>query len=145
MQINGLELKITEGTLEEAFALKEVLTEALRGKANLTMPRQAPEGDILDTEIGGDNIGALLDMVMSVATNPKVRACLLTLCKRCAIGEGADRIKVSMEFFEPVENRKHYYPVMLEVAKANLLPFFQDLNLGSWIPDGLKDKLQPSK
>ncbi len=30
MRVNGQALNITEGTLEEAFALKEVLTEALR-------------------------------------------------------------------------------------------------------------------
>ncbi len=144
MQINGQELKITEGTLEEAFALKEVLTEALQGKANLSGISLG--SDVMNTEISGDNIGALLDMVMSVATNPKVRACLLTLCERCVIGEeGAGRIKVSMEFFEPVENRKHYYPVMMEVAKANLLPFFQGLNLGSYIQNALKEKTQTSK
>ncbi len=143
MKINNLELTITEGTLEEAFALKEVLTEALQGKANLSGISLG--SDVMNTEIGGDNIGALLDMVMSVATSPKVRACLLTLCERCAIGKGAEKTKVSMEFFEPVKNRKHYYPVMMEVAKANLLPFFQGLNLGSYIQNALKEKTPPLK
>lgn len=35
--------------------------------------------------------------------------------------------KVNMDFFEKEENRKHYFPAMIEIARVNLAPFFINL------------------
>ncbi len=144
MRVNGMDLIVNPGTLEEAFDLKAVVFEALQGKANVSFT-DSDLVNLFDAEVSGGNVGAILDMLMSVVSSSKVQASLFNLSKRCAIGEGQDKVVITKDFFEPVENRKHYYPIMLEILKANLLPFFQGLGLESLVPEALKGKLQKSK
>ncbi len=140
MNINGLALNITMGSLEECFNLQKVITDALRGRGiHFSLNGFSFEKDLLDNNF---DVGALIEMVLSVPTDKALRDSLLVLAKRCVIGEGAEAVKVDLEFFEREENRQHYFPIMIEIAKVNLLPFFRGLNLESLIPENWKGNNQ---
>ncbi len=144
MKVLDRELIIKEGSLEEAFNLKDAIFEALQGKANVKFTDD-DFANIFNSELSGENIGAIADMLMSVISNHKVRESLFTLCNKCFIGEGSEKTVITKDFFEPVENRGYFYPVMLEVSKANIFPFFRGLNLKSLVQDKLKEKPRKSK
>jgi len=146
MQINGMELKITEGSLEEAFALQKALSDALREKGiKFSLSGIKFDEDIFETEMGNVDIGGIMEMVLSVSTDRRVRECLFALGKRCTIGSGEQSFRITEDFFEKTENRQHYFPIMMEIAKANLSPFFKGLNFGSLIPEVLKGKVPGQK
>lgn len=146
MQVNGLDLKLTEGSLEEAFALQKALSDALREKGiNFSLSGVKLDDDIFKTDMGDVDIGGIMEMVLSVSTDNRVRDSIFALAKRCTIGSGEQMVRVTKEFFEEPENRQHYFPVMMAIAKANLSPFFKGLNFGSFLPEVLKGKTPGSK
>lgn len=118
MNINGKELLVTPGSWSEAMALQKAIGRALKG-TKLDLP-----GDSL-TELSPDSFGDILGAVLSVATSDEVEAALFVCAERSTYG--ADRIKVDRDFFETVENRELYYPIMVEIIKANVGPFFKGL------------------
>ncbi len=124
-KIDGTELKITPAGFADVMALKKSISDALR-EAGVRLDLSGFEintDDPLKSELG--DIGSILEMLMSVATDPKVQACLFTCCDRVLYGED----KVDIDFFEDPGNRVYYYSIMIEVLKTNLSPFF--LKLGS--------------
>ena len=129
MQIDGKELLITPASFGEVMALKKAIGDALRADGiNIDLGGlKLDEGNPLESEVGGDTIGSLLENVVAIATNPEVQVHLFACCERVVLGDKRD--KIDRDFFEAPENRKHYYPIMMEVLKVNLLPFFG--NLGS--------------
>ena len=62
-------------------------------------------------------------MALSVITSKRVKDALFKCAEKALVG--AD--KVDRSFFESVENREFYYPIMTEVIKVNLGPFFKSL------------------
>ncbi len=143
MNIEGLDLTITEGSLEEAFTLQKALSDALRDRGiNFSLSGVKFDSNIMDAETGDMNVGSILEMVLSVATDKPVRDALYALGRRCAVTVDGKKIPIGHEFFSHGDNRKHYFPVMMEIARANLAPFFQGLNLSSLIPGGLMANFQ---
>ena len=118
MKINGEELLISIGSFQEGMALFKAVARALKGnKINL------PESVAAD--LSGNQIGSILDLLLSVISDDEIEKCLFDCAKRCVIGK--DREKVDQDYFDKAENRQNYIPIMLEVAKTNLAPFFQGL------------------
>lgn len=109
-------LKITLGSFAEAMALQKAIGRALRG-----MKIELP--DSVKTDLSADSIGDILGAVLNVATSDEVESALFTCAGRCLIGND----KVDKDYFEKAENRQNYYPIMIEIIKANCGPFIKGL------------------
>jgi len=136
MLIEGKELSITPAGFADVFALKRALAVALK--------RDGIKLDLSGISIDTDNpmasevgdIGGILDSILEVATDPAVQKWLFKCCERVIYGED----KVNQDFFEEPDNRQYYYPIMIEVVKVNLSPFFLKLNsLFSGLPEMIKN------
>jgi len=91
----------------------------LRGVAGLT----GGGASLLDADVGelSGPIETIAGMVLSVVTSKRVKEALFKCSEKALYGTD----KVDRDFFEKVENRELYYPIMTEVVKANLGPFFK--------------------
>ena len=140
-QIDGVELRITPAGFADVMALKKAISDALR-VAGVRVDLSGFEinaEDPMQSELG--DIGSIIEMVMSVATDPKVQTWLFKCCERVLYGED----KVDLDFFDKPENRQYYYPIMIEVLKTNLSPFFAKVgSLFANLPN-LKDLFQKQK
>ncbi len=140
-QINGLELQTVEGPFEDVLILQKALSDALLKRGlDFSSEVHINTEDPLQTEIADKNTEILIKMALSVGTEKPVRNALFALGARCTIIKDGGSKKVDPAFFEVPENRKHYFPIMIEVAKVNLLPFFEGLNLKSLILGALDEK-----
>ena len=119
MQINGKELQITPAGFGDAMALQKAIGRALKG-SKLELPENMT--DKMDASQLGDIIGA----VLGVATSDEVEAALFACANRAVYGPTKE--PVTREFFEKVEHRELYYPIMVEIIKANVGPFFKGLS-----------------
>ena len=131
MKIDGQELQITPTDFETALALQKAIADALKEKGiRLNLGKlEIDKDNPLATEVNDNTIDGILEMVMSIATYPEVINLLFECCKRVLLGKGERSKKIDRDFFEDSENRQYFYPIMVEVLKANIGPFFK--NLGS--------------
>ncbi len=118
MNIYGKELLITPASFSEAMALQKAIGRALKG-TKLELPANAV------AEISPDTFGDIIGAILGVATSDEVEAALFACSERALYGP--NKVKVDRDFFEQVENRELYYPIMVEVIKANVGPFFKGL------------------
>jgi len=116
MQINGRELRITPSSFDDAMALQKAIGRALKG-TRLELP------DTVTTQLTESAMGDIIGAVLGVATSDDVEACLFKCSEKALLGSD----KIDKNFFEKVENREHYYPIMVEIIKANVGPFFKAL------------------
>jgi len=118
MKIDGKELRITEAGFNDALELHDSIIESLKKeKAELKLNFKEIE-DTEDMDFGG-----IFRMALEAAGSSRVRSCLF----KCATKAVYDDQRIDPEFFERVENRKLYYPIMMEILKVNLGPFFGSL------------------
>lgn len=120
--IDGKELIVTPASFGEVMSLKGAIVKALKEngiKIDLSGINLSEE-DISKIELG--DVGWILEPVLTVSTDPAIRNLLFKCCERAAFGPEKDKIDVA--FFEVTENRQYYYPVMMEVMKINISPFF---------------------
>lgn len=137
MEVNGKQLKVTVSSFSETMELMKVLSDSMKeGGITFSLSGFKFEGDI---EIG--DIGPVVEAALSVATSSEVREALFKCAKRALIGDN----KVDKDFFENPDNRQYYFPVMIEIARVNLAPFFGILNSWSASLSGLKDLFQKSE
>jgi len=138
--INGIELKITPASFGVVMGLQVSIAKALKKdgiKFDLSSLDLGKE-NIMKMELG--DIGWIIEPVLSLATDEEVRKHLFECCKRALFGKD----KVDEDFFDVEDgiNRKYYFPIMIEVLKVNLGPFFGlASSLFSNLP-GLSDLLQ---
>jgi hypothetical protein len=118
MQIEGKELLITPSSFFEAKALEKAIARSLKG-SRIDLPGSITE------DVKSENISDIINAVLGVAADDTVEACLFKCADRAVVGTE----KVTREYFEPVEHRKHYYPIMYEVMMANVGPFFSGIAL----------------
>lgn len=131
--------RIQVGSMADCANLKLAVIKALKSEGiKIDLRTWSLKG--LETEIG--DIGGILNAALGVLGDTGIEKALYTLGKNCLIGEDEKAVAVSEEFFEPVENRKYYYPVMAKILTENLAPFFAGLSLESLIPSGLIGKIQ---
>lgn len=117
MTIKGNELKITPASFAEAMALQKAIGRALKG-TKMELPED------IKAELTTDMLSGIIDAVLGVATSDDVETCLFECAKRCIVGTD----KIDREFFEDPENRQFFYPVMVEIIKTNVGPFFKGLD-----------------
>jgi hypothetical protein len=143
MNIDGKVLIVTPSSFGEAMSLQTAIVKALKEngiKVDLSGISFSEE-DILKTEVG--DIGWLLEPVLTVSTDPIIRELLFKCCKRASFGP--EKTKIDVDFFEEPENRKYYYPIMMEVLKVNISPFFGFASSVFSKLKGLTDKYLKSK
>lgn len=122
MKIEGQELTITPSSFSEAMALQVAIGKSLKGnKIDLSGLPEDLSSDVTPDKLSG-TVGTLANLVLSVGTSQEVTDCLFKCAERAVYGLSKE--KVDREFFEKVENRKLYYPIMIEVIKENVGPFF---------------------
>jgi len=129
MNIGGKELKITIASFDEAMDLKRAI-----GKSLLSNGINIDLDNISEDNLKNDSVMGILKAIISVGISKEVETCLFNCGARCIIGVE----KVDKDFFEKPENRQWYYQIMLEIIKANLLPFFSGLLSGF---SGLQKKI----
>lgn len=116
MRIGEKELVITPAPLADAMALQKAIGRALKG-ARLDLPGSVKE------ELKPESLSSIIDAVLGVAVDDEVEACLWRCAERAVLGNE----KVTRDFFEKVDNRAHYYPIMYEVIIVNCGPFFRGI------------------
>lgn len=131
--------RIQVGNFVDCSSLKLALIKALK-ESGIKIDLSGWNLDGLKTEIG--DISFVTDAALGLLSNTALEKALMTLGKNCVIGDDEKAGKITPEFFEPVENRKFYYPVMGVLLKENLAPFFEGLSLSSLIPPDLLGKIQ---
>ena len=116
MQIKGSELKITPAGFSDALALEKAIGRALKG-TRLELP------ETVTAEISPDMFSDIAGALLGVATSDEVESCLFKCAERALVGTD----KVDRAFFEDIDNRQYFYPIMVEVIKVNVGPFFKGL------------------
>lgn len=137
------EFRLQVGSMLECTSLKIALVKALKAEGIKLDVSGWDFSKGSSTEIG--DIGGILDVVLGVIADEGLEKVLYKLGAKCLIGSNENAVKIDMDFFEPVENRKYYFPVMGIILKENLAPFIEGLSLESLIPSGLIEKVLGSK
>lgn len=117
MKIDGKELKITPSSFDEVMDLQDAVGKAITSQ-KLDIKFDASKADFTEQDLGG-----LLSSIVALITSKEVRSCLF----KCAERSLFEADKVDKEFFDKVENRKYFYPIMTEILKVNIGPLFESL------------------
>ena len=129
MKIDGIEIEIQPSTFTNAMALKKAVADALR-KDGITLDLKSiniNDDDILKSDIGENTLGSLIENALAVATDANLRKALFDCCDKVVLF-GNERLQVDAAFFEEPDTWGYYYPIMIEVIKVNLTPFFGKLS-----------------
>lgn len=144
MEINEHELKITPASFEEAINLKNAIGKAIKtGKINVDIDKIDIE-DLDNIEIPSETIGDIINAVLAVGISKEIEKCFFDCAKRAMI-DNTEKDLINRDFFENVDNRQYYYPIMIEIIKVNVLPFFKGLfsdagGIGKMIKSILRSK-----
>jgi hypothetical protein len=119
--LNGRELVVNPSPFGLALELKNAVIKAL------TERKLSVGGTVLDAldgkkELNPEMLDGFLQAILAVAGNGEVERLLMECAKRAYIG--ADKDKIDADYFEEIENRRDYYPIMFHLLKENLEPFF---------------------
>lgn len=138
--IDGKELIVSPASFAEAMAMQEVIAKALQEKG-IKIDLSSIDIDFKNLEkFEAGDVGWILEPILTLTTDSTIRKHLFVCSKRAVFGDKKD--KVNEDFFEDPENRKYYYPIMMEVLKVNISPFFALVSSSFANLPGLKDMLQ---
>ena len=116
MQIGGKELLVTPGTYQEARALQKAIGRALKGM-RIDLPGSVKE------DLKAEGLSDIINALLSVAVDDEVENCLFACAARAVIGGE----KITTEYFEKLDNRANFYPIMYEIIMVNVGPFFSGI------------------
>lgn len=113
---SGAEVVIREAPFKDAMRLKNAIVSEL-ADSGLDLKNITGDTDISEL------LSPLLSGVLAVDSSEKVYGALFACLARCSYnGE-----KITEDIFDRSEARADYYPIVLECAKVNILPFFEGL------------------
>lgn len=153
MKISGVEIHIEPASFADAMALQKALGRALKGQkldlggisSDVVKKDAAGNIDIGATDLSGAGgiATTIFNLLLGPACSDEVESCAMACAKKCYTEPAKDPI--NSDFFERVDNRGLYYPVMIEVIKANCGPFIKGLvssfgDLGAIFAKGLIQK-----
>jgi len=121
MDINNKELIVQPSSFTNTMQLKYHIGKALNIKELNLSGIDINSEDPLKSNVGSETIGSMIENAISVATDPKVMKSLFKCCEKVVM---YDKNLVDESFFDKIENRELYYPIMIEVIKVNIAPFF---------------------
>lgn len=120
-------LNITIASFKEAMALKNAVANALSNSSNVSISKEDfsyNAKNILKSKISDKAIAGFFSLVLNVDTSEEVYNNLMLCAKRASYGE----FRINEDFFDTEEHRELYYPIMFEILKVNLMPFFKSLS-----------------
>ena len=153
MKISGVEIHIEPASFADAMALQKALGRALKGQkldlggisSDVVKKDAAGNIDIGATDLSGAGgiATTIFNLLLGPACSDEVENAAMSCAKKCYTEPAKDPINA--DFFERVDNRGLYYPIMIEVIKANCGPFIKGLvssfgDLGAILGNGLKLK-----
>lgn len=118
-------LDITPASFQAANKLRRVVGQALNEK-KISLGGDFDLDGLLQNDITGDLVGGIISPLLSVVNSEQVEGAIF----ECAKTARYNREKIDLDFFEKPENRELFFPIMMEVAKENLAPFFAGLGFG---------------
>lgn len=136
MIIKGKDLRITPASFDDAMNLQKAIGKAInQNRIGIDLNNIEDADSILNLDFSKEMLGDFLRTAISIGISNDVEQCIFKCAERALIGEN----KIDKAFFEDVENRKHYYPIVIEIIKVNLSPFFESLfSLFSGVEEKLK-------
>ena len=153
MKIQGVDIHIEEASFADALALQKALGRALKGQkldlggvsSDIIKKDAAGNIDVASTDLSGAGGVAttIFNLLLGPMCSDEVESAALSCAKKCYTENTKDPINA--DFFEKVENRGLYYPIMIEVIKVNCAPFIKGLvssfgDLGAIFAKGLTQK-----
>jgi hypothetical protein len=154
MNISGVNIHVEPASFQDALALNKALGRALKGQrldfsgASSDVVKKDAEGNIdlasVDLSGAGGIATTIMNLLLGPACSDEVEAAAMTCARKCYC-ENVSRDPINADFFEKTENRGLYYPIMVEVIKANCGPFIKGLvssfgDLGAIFAKGLQRK-----
>jgi hypothetical protein len=123
-------LVVTPASFDISNNLKNAITQAIyRSPLKIRIPtsvldiKSEEDLELTADDLNDDSIGEIVKVFLSMSHSRDVERCLWECCGRAVY----DKAKVNKDFFEKVENREFYYPIMMEVVKVNVGPFIKGL------------------
>lgn len=105
---SGAILKLGVNPFEVSLALKEAVMQELKV---IPFESQLEVAEIIKA------------LFCSSVTSPQIKRCLWECFKRHTYDGGAGDLKIDLDTFQPLGNRRDYDVVCMEVAKHELTPF----------------------
>lgn len=129
---SGAELTLNIASWDEADALQQaVIRELIAVQFDMDLK------NLFGDDVSSKDINTIKNAVFQIAQSKAVRAALAPCLERCLYNGQKLTLK---DTFNSPSARRDFYPVVWEVMKLNLAPFFADLNLlsliGSLLPSG---------
>ena len=123
MKFDKTKLRITPSSFRDAKNLQNSFGKALlKNSLNLGIENFNSE-DVLKSELSENTIGELIKAVLQLVVSDDVEKSLFACAERVIY----DNAKIDEDYFEDVEHRTLYYPIMFEVMKVNIGPFIESL------------------
>lgn len=119
VDIQGKPLRITMASFSNAMALKKAVERAIK--------QEKLEFSFDVKSLSEDAMPSLIQLLLSVDSSDAVEDALFACCASSIFGADSAQEKVTRDFFEKEEHRQYYYPIMIEILKVNLGPFFATL------------------
>ena len=128
---SGAEISVGVAPFQDAMALKDAVMSTL-GEAGIDLEtlldkKGKSKKSILEDDVEETLLklsGPILKAFTKLDSSKDLRKCLFKCLERCKYnGE-----KITLATFEPEEARGDYYSIVTACIKANLYPFFQNLN-----------------
>lgn len=139
--IEGKTLEITPATFQESMTLVKALADAVKGDGvRFDMSTFTIDFDNVENSEFGE-MGGVIDSALSVVSDEGLRSALFACAERCMY----DKKKINIDFFENVDNRSLYFPIMGAILKEVLGPFLGKLSSPSIVPTGWIGKFLKSK
>ncbi len=110
--LSGALLKITPAPFADSKALYQALLKELK------------DVPIVQTM---DVMNLYKNLFCTGFSSPEIEKALWKCMERCTYNDKGHNLKITSTTFEPVENRKDYVQVAVEVARENVEPFFNGL------------------
>ena len=108
-------LQITPAPFIDAMRLQKSIAKAI-GKSEVKINARLLEGDATP-----ETIGSFINALIEVGVSDEVEDGVF----KCAERALYDNNKIDYDFFENVDNRELFYPIMIEIIKVNCMPFFK--------------------
>ena len=140
MSFDKNKLKITPSSFEIAMNLNDAVLESIN-KTKIDIGdfgiNDINSDDPTQIKINNNMIETLIKLLLTTMSSKKIRECLLECAKRAIYNNE----KIDIDFFENDDNRPLYFPIMVEIIKSNLAPFFTGITsaLGNDIMGTIKN------
>lgn len=154
MNISGVEIHVEPASFADAMALQKALGRAIQGQkidlggisSDVIKKDAAGKLDMASIDLSGAGgiATTILNLLLGPACSDEVEQAAMACAKKCYTADAA-KLPIDRDFFEKPANRHLYYPIMIEVIKANCGPFIKGLvssfgDLGAIFARGLTQK-----